>query len=96
MDQEITCKLHGTRLRSGVAHVSYGLPSPDPDLERARVELFPNSRSTVAGGCLFGAIGDDCEVMICDQCREAENRWRKENGRRDWIGFDDILASADG
>ena len=81
MNEEKTCEIHGSMLELMRVPVSYGLPARDDFLAEARSKLFPNSRRYVIGGCIAGAIGDLSEEFVCNECREAETKWRKENGR---------------
>ena len=76
MDSAQRCKVHGTILRLMEVPVRYGLQPPDEELWAARAKLFPNSKRYVLGGCMVGAIGDDYEDLVCDECRKAENAWR--------------------
>lgn len=82
MDSEKTkCEVHNLPLKKGKASISYGLPIIDKILMEAERKLFPNSKEAVWGGCTAGPLDRRAEVLFCSECRKAEKRWRKKNGR---------------
>ena len=43
-------------------------------------QLFPNAKSYSLGGCVIDFDDpSDQEALVCEECREAEALWRKEN-----------------
>jgi len=74
-----TCQLHGTPLNRVKVPISYGLPAYDPAWSVEK-ELFPHSKTAVLGGCLIDPDNpDDATVLVCFDCRAAEEKWRSEN-----------------
>lgn len=57
----------------------YGMPAYDPAWS-VQKELFPNSNSVSLGGCVIHEENPThVKLFVCDNCREAEQQWRKEN-----------------
>src|ERR1700741_3023171 len=79
MNEEKRCEIHGSLLECKRVPVQYGLPIRNASFDEARIKLFPNSRSSVLGGCMDGLIGNYSEEFVCNECREAENKWRQEH-----------------
>ena len=77
---EKKCEIHKTVLKLMQVPLSYGLPHFDDVLIEARAKLFPNAKFDLLGGC---TVSDKhySEESVCEQCREAEIKWRKENNR---------------
>ena len=76
-----TCEVHSTRMKPETVPVYYGLPVLDEELIEARAKLFPNARSYFVG-CVAGSGGDETEALVCEQCRAAEDEWRRTNPAR--------------
>ena len=77
------CELHGTVLTAMDVPISYGLPGFDPAWEVEK-ELFPNARSYILGGCLIDFNNPTtARRMVCEECRNAKDLWRRENGLTD-------------
>ena len=69
-----TCEVHGLALQPGRAQIAYGLFRNDESYWSDRKYLFPNSYTSVGGGCVSMGIGL-AEVDFCPECREAETVW---------------------
>lgn len=70
------CQLHGVGLVDGEANITYGLPRPTEDYQRACKYLFPMSRLTVVGGCMYDSQSPKTQkVMYCPICRQTEEKW---------------------
>jgi hypothetical protein len=80
VDEVQRCEVHGSLLERRQVPVAYGLPIRNEALDEARATLFPNSLQFVLVGCIDSAIGDHVEAFVCEECREAETRWRQDNG----------------
>lgn len=73
------CDLHGTKLKKKEVPIRYGMPAYDAATE-VREELFPNAKSYFLGGCMVDFDNPTSEnEFVCEECREAEPQWRKEN-----------------
>ena len=73
------CELHGTKLKRKKVPISYGLP-PYDEAWAVEKQLFPNAKSYVLGGCLVDFDDpSDQYAFVCEECREAEGVWRREN-----------------
>jgi len=73
------CEVHGTELIRQKVPLSYGLPRYDPAWE-VKSELFPNSYSKVLGGCSIDfSLRSETFRLICSDCRDTEEKWRREN-----------------
>jgi len=72
------CPIHGETLLPDKVPIQYGLILPTDEYMGALENIFPNSNQSIYGGCMvekreFGY------VLFCSSCREAENRWKREN-----------------
>ena len=77
-------ELHATPLKRTKVPISYGLPAYDPAWA-VQKDLFPNSGSRVLGGCLIDdAAPTNATVLVCSDCRAAEQKWRRENDAEDF------------
>jgi hypothetical protein len=75
----MNCKLHGTRLKMKQVPVRYGLP-PYDGARAVQEKLFPCANSYFSGGCVIDFDNPSHRnAMVCEECREAEALWRKEN-----------------
>ena len=73
------CKFHGTKLKRKKVPIRYGLPPYDEALA-VKEQLFPNAKSYFLGGCVIDFDSPSHQnAMVCEDCREAEVLWRKEN-----------------
>ena len=73
------CELHGTKLKRKKVPIRYGMPGYD-EAWAVQEELFPNAKSYFLGGCLVGLDDPSYQnAFVCEECREAEAVWRKEN-----------------
>ncbi len=73
------CKLHGTKLKTKKVPIHYGMPTYD-GAWAVQEQLFPNAKSYFVGGCVIDSDNpSDQEALVCEECREAEALWRKEN-----------------
>jgi hypothetical protein len=91
MNEEKRCEIHGSRLHNERVPICLGLPVRDETLFEARRTLFPNSRMNIQV-----CVSDDDyrELPVCLKCREAETKWRKENGRELMTrGFKELFES---
>jgi hypothetical protein len=76
---KMNCKIHGTKLKRTKVPISYGMPGYDK-ASAVREQLFPNAKSYVLGGCVIDFFNPSHQdAMVCEECREAEASWRKEN-----------------
>ncbi len=71
-----SCEAHGLPLQTGLAQISYGLLEIDERYLADKTDLFPNSNSWVAGGCVSSDV-DVAQVDYCPLCREAEGVWHQ-------------------
>ena len=78
--EEKICQIHKTPLKLTEVPLSYGSPLFDEALIKARKELFPNAKFYLLGGCSY-RMESHTEDWICEECRVAETKWRKENKR---------------
>ncbi len=72
------CRVHSRELQRGTATISYGLIRFPAHFLIAQRELFPCARTFVLGGCKIGTEKSR-EVLYCEDCREAELKWRHDN-----------------
>jgi hypothetical protein len=79
MTKNKACEIHGIELKTMTAGVSYGLPRRDDPYFAARSTIFPNSNMYISGGCCFGSMGDEAEVLVCSECRKLEQQWQEKN-----------------
>ena len=77
------CKLHGTQLKRKKVPINYGMPAYD-EAWVVQEELFPNAKSYCLGGCVIDFDNPSHRyAFVCEECREAEALWRRENGALD-------------
>jgi hypothetical protein len=60
--------------------IVYGTPVNAPLRYEAERTLFPNSHSTIRGGCVMGKKTHS-DVFVCPACRAAEAEWRRQHPR---------------
>jgi hypothetical protein len=77
---EPKCEIHDYILLRANVPIHYGLISIDDEFIEAREKLFPNANTSVMGGCVL-EDESEMELLICEKCREAETKWRKDNNR---------------
>jgi len=78
------CELHHLRLVEGRIQLHFGEPSLSDEYLDARINLFPNSKLILFGGCSPPIIDEqtgetDIEtkatVHYCPRCRKIEEAW---------------------
>ena len=73
------CKLHGTKLKKEKVPIHYGMPLYD-EAWAVQEQLFPYAKSYFLGGCAVDFDNPSFRnAFVCEECREAEALWRKEN-----------------
>ena len=82
MDTTKICELHNQRLEVGEVPIEYGLIALLPEYVEAMERLFPNSRSSVFGGCCVDLDKLSEETTFCSACRAAEREWELEFEKR--------------
>jgi hypothetical protein len=77
------CKLHGIELKRRKVPILYGMQPYDP-ASAVLEELFPNSFTQILGGCgVDDSFPSEKLKYVCDECRLAEENWRRENDVKD-------------
>jgi len=78
--QNVICEVHKSVLKSARVRINYGLPYFDEELIQTRSKLFPNANSSALGGCMIDENSPSyLDAMVCEECRQAETEWKKDN-----------------
>ena len=87
------CELHDCKLVEGKINLHFGYPSLSDEYLNARINLFPNSKLILYGGCSPPVIDEETgesdietetTVLYCVKCRAIEEEWSKTNSIDDF------------